>query len=137
MIRYTKKYHFGPYLVLETREYEEYDPAYCTDGGSYYQPDIKFKLYRHTALCGLVKEHEVEVVDSSCGGFGERYDVFIDGVIVYAEDFVSHDKKEYVYMDRAKFPYFFKYLLERYNYFCGYAEEIPEDDDYFREYEGA
>ena len=47
-----------------TEEYEDYDPRFCCNGGSYYQPHYK-------AECPELGE-TLYIEDTSCGDFGSR-----------------------------------------------------------------
>ena len=47
-----------------TEEYEDYDPRFCCNGGSYYQPYYK-------AECPELGE-VLYIEDTSCGDFGSR-----------------------------------------------------------------
>ena len=58
--------HGVTFHVLEA--YEDYDPRFCCNGGSYFQP-----LYRITDDDG----NEMTISDTSCGDFGTRIECWL------------------------------------------------------------
>ena len=54
-------------MVKMKIEAADFDPRFCRDGGSYYQPTIRL-------VCPQKRE-ELVIDDSSCGDFGTRIDV--------------------------------------------------------------
>lgn len=69
--------HLNLVLVHAEQGNPYYDPETANNGGGYDQPQL---VYEDTANCV-----EVIVDDSSCGDFGERYDVTIlkDGKCIF------------------------------------------------------
>lgn len=59
------------------------DSRYSNNGGGYSQP-----LYRYEIQQGL-RTHIIEVEDSSCGEFGDRITISIDGKVVSYYDHVG------------------------------------------------